>query len=557
MISRIEVIKGASSVLYGPNAEGGVINIITKKGGKDLSFTVQAEIGDYSSHRGVISAGGQKGIFNFWGTYENKSSDGWRVSDDYSPFEGTVSQYPGGSYNTVLQDNGLRENSDTRADNIWMRFGLVPTDNTDIYASIFSLDSERGNPVSVDGVKVFSDFSYFSRFSTYRDQGIDLSGRHRFSDQFQVRTALFYHDHEDQYDSYTQMEMIDKIAESTYRDSLAGVSVFSDYDLTDTITFSGALHYKRDTHEDRPDIGTDYASSVSSTFSIGLESTFVAPCGTEVVAGASLDYHDMSEAQDHDRDNAVFDLTPPSSDTAFNPMIGLSHIFNDATRVYGSVARKTRFPLLSGYYSQGGNNLDLKEEKNTNYTIGVSRPFLDNRMEIEVAGFYNDISDMIFTIDRDHPHENIGKASIGGMELSLSATPFDWLALTLNYTYTHGRNESDDRTSDYLIDIPKNMINFGFDWLVPGAEMEWSLNCRYRGETLAEIPQNLGDDEEWLQDSFTVDTRISRDFSDFVKWSNKMELYLELTNLFDENYWYTDTQPARGRGFMVGLKAEF
>ena len=60
MISRIEVIKGASSVLYGPNAEGGVINIITKKGGDQPSLSLRGEMGDYGTNREVISGGGQK-----------------------------------------------------------------------------------------------------------------------------------------------------------------------------------------------------------------------------------------------------------------------------------------------------------------------------------------------------------------------------------------------------------------------------------------------------------------------------------------------------------------
>jgi iron complex outermembrane receptor protein len=561
MISRIEVIKGASSVLYGPNAEGGVINIITKKGGAEPTFAVRGEIGDYGTNREVVSAGGQKGIVNFWGTYEHKSSDGWAVSDSYDPVEATVTQRPGGSYQEVLQGNGKRENSDYESNNVWLRLGLVPDEDSEVFLSYYYLDSERGHPSAVDEAKVFPShpaFSWFSRWGVYRDTGVDLAARHRFSNQFELRGKLFYHDHKDRYDSYLTNEMDDTIAESTFKDNLLGGSLFADFDPTDWFSLGAAVHYKRDEHKQNPDDDVDFATSRAHTISVGLENTMRSDWGTELVFGASMDSYEVTKVQDYGSDDVtVVDLDLPEAETAFNPMVGLSHSFSDGTRLYTSLAQKTRFPRLTDYFSRGGNNLQLKPEKNVNFTLGGKTPLMDNKVDVSLAYFYNDIQDMIFSKDRNSPYENIGRAVTQGVETDVRYYPIERITLYANYTYTHARNRSADRTTRYLQDTPEHLIGFGFDWYVPYVDADWTVNTQYRGNTVGQTPSNEGEDPEWLTDSFVVDTRVSKDVAQYLDYVQKLEVYLEVKNVFDENYWDSDALPARGRSFLLGLAAEF
>ncbi len=60
-IERIEVVKGASSALYGSEAMGGIINIITKKPQKDFSFSVSGDVGKYGRYNGNITLTGGLG----------------------------------------------------------------------------------------------------------------------------------------------------------------------------------------------------------------------------------------------------------------------------------------------------------------------------------------------------------------------------------------------------------------------------------------------------------------------------------------------------------------
>lgn len=81
MIERIEVIKGPFSALYGNFALGGVINIITKK--SDKTPIIGAEVGSYSSFRGMATISSTEWKPTPFLLYEVYSKDGWRANSDY------------------------------------------------------------------------------------------------------------------------------------------------------------------------------------------------------------------------------------------------------------------------------------------------------------------------------------------------------------------------------------------------------------------------------------------------------------------------------------------
>lgn len=90
-IERIEVVKGANSVLYGAEALGGVVNIITKKGSGELKTTVNGTVGNYLQKWNVTSQG-DGFIFTYGRDYVDKfehsqmdrpSADTYRVNEKY------------------------------------------------------------------------------------------------------------------------------------------------------------------------------------------------------------------------------------------------------------------------------------------------------------------------------------------------------------------------------------------------------------------------------------------------------------------------------------------
>lgn len=82
-IDRIEVVRGGASVLYGADAVGGVINIITKKGQADTPSSVSVAAGNYGSRYYSLNTGGHEKNTRWFFTGTQDSNDGQRANDAY------------------------------------------------------------------------------------------------------------------------------------------------------------------------------------------------------------------------------------------------------------------------------------------------------------------------------------------------------------------------------------------------------------------------------------------------------------------------------------------
>jgi len=286
----------------------------------------------------------------------------------------------------ILEDGGLRNNSDYDRDRFWARVGITPTPDSEYFVSFHMMDSEFGHPPATDYAKYKPrkgdkpGFSSYSRFDKYRDWGVDLSGKQKISNALTIRGKLFYHDHEDEYVSFDGPDYTTEISKSSFKDNFVGGSLFGDFQFADMHKGHVSLHFKRDTHEDRGDEYLPYNKYEGDTGSIGTEHEFFTDFGLSVYAGASYDWFKINEAEDYiyTKKKYIFkgqeDKETPDTMSEFNPMIGFTWETNQ-NKFYGSVAKKTRFPTLGQLYSSKGGNPDLEAEKSINYTLGVTRSF--------------------------------------------------------------------------------------------------------------------------------------------------------------------------------------
>jgi iron complex outermembrane receptor protein len=558
VVSKIEVIKGAPSVLYGANTEAGVINIITKQGTEKPWAEANVGFGEHDTHVAEVSHGAQFGVLNYWLSFSRQHTAGWRMSDDYDAHKGDIIRKPGGTTSEEIEDGGFRNNSSYTTNALWTRVGAVPSEDSQYFVTFHYIDSEHDMPANVDEVTVFSDFSKgFGKDDDDRDWGLDLSGKQKITDILTLRGKLFYHNHQDVYVSYDDPIDFDKeTARSKYADYMTGGSLFADLDLLEWYTARFSAHYRGDSHKERDTSADPYAKSFSYTGSVGMENEFLAMDGLTAILGASYDWFDVTKAEYNDK-GTIKDNDKPDQLEEFNPMIGLSYEFEDTTKLFASVARKTRFPTLSQLYSSTSGNPDLDAEHSINYSLGVTRTMCD-WLDISLEGFYHDVSNWI---TRDYNtdgskgkglYKNEGDVELSGAEVGFKAYPIEDLTLNLTYTYTHARSHNDDAPSDKILDVPEHKVDMGLDYLIPVVTTKLHLQGLYIGESYCEVP-TAGDpnvDEEKLHDYFILNGRLSKQFM------KHFEGYVEVNNIFDKDYYSEASFPGRGRSFMVGLSAK-
>ncbi|WP_412514216.1 TonB-dependent receptor plug domain-containing protein [Shewanella indica] len=555
IIAKIDVVKGASSVLYGPNGMGGVVNIITKKGQEGISGDLNASFGQMGQNHqaGSISLG--KDGFSLFASVDHRGRDAMRMSNDFEPELSDIKNKFGDlPKQMVVEDGGKRENSAYESTNIWVRGGYA-NESTELFASVFSLDSDRELPYNTRYNKVFSDFSSFADISEYKDTGMDLSGLHRVNDWLTVRALGYYHMHNDSYDSYDNPDKDLKLATSSYSDYTAGGALFTDMALADWNSLSLSVNYKNDVHKKKNvayvDVGRShgYERSQLDTISVAAEDTMTFGA-LNVVAGIA--WHKQTIVEDRGND-----ATPgeDGSDT-LDPMLGMSYTFDNAGLVYGSIAQKTRFATFTEMFDDTGARHDLKPERNTSYTLGWKNDFSHQLLNsIDVGLFYHDITDKIvetYLPDPNDPnwdlevYQNIGKSEFYGIEITTLSQLTENISLSLDYTYTHARNKSENRDSDYFRDIPKDSVTAIVNWYQPRLDIDSNLRVRYRTDILIDERS-----QEWESDTLTIDMGIKKAITP------QFSAYMNLNNLLDESHYEGYGQPNEGRSYEVGVKYRF
>ena len=83
-VERIEVVRGPSSVLYGSEALGGVINILTRQAKKKVEIDFSTSYGSYNTQQYNLRHGGNLKKFNYYFTLDRRSSDGHRENANYA-----------------------------------------------------------------------------------------------------------------------------------------------------------------------------------------------------------------------------------------------------------------------------------------------------------------------------------------------------------------------------------------------------------------------------------------------------------------------------------------
>jgi iron complex outermembrane receptor protein len=443
-VDRIEILRGSQGTIYGKNAIGGVINVISKKPGNQFESKMVAEVGENETYRGKAYINGP--------IVTDKLFFG--LSGGYYETEGTMkNKHPRGGY---LNDrDSLNLNS---------RFMWTPSERSEInFHANMSQDSYgSGSAINVQNEKI-NQSRYYRNPDDYTDSDSFLSAvNFKYKgDWYEFKSITTYNYNkidlsQDQcYMNLTGMMPLSR-REST-SDSLAQEFRFQSRNKKDDIKWLGGLFFSRETmkydkngqiwnteqsfgydvFDNWADDDKSYTTAAFGQITIPLPWRFAITGGFRYERiGKEMDYrheiirNDTKEVLPSDpfgygRSTLVTYNINDDWD-AFLPKGVLSWNATDNFMIYTSVSK--------GYLAGGFNWCEDVEERarfdeqtSIDYEFGVKTAWLNNRLIFNANIFYMDIKDMhVFTSPDPTTYltSNAGEAHSKGIEMQLDARPF-------------------------------------------------------------------------------------------------------------------------------------
>lgn len=426
-IDRIEVLRGPQSGLYGSDAIGGVINIITKAGKGPPKATASIEGGSFGTFNQTADISGSLARFNYDASiihYRTTNTQvtpselvppGRPLNDDF---------YDNTTYATKLGAN-LTDNFD---------LGLVARYvNTDLRATADDFVGPEAIRSDNGDHELFTrGTAHLKLFDGLLDQTLGYgytNYRRRIFDPNDATLAL-----------------------GNDPDYFRGERNKIDYQgivhvLAGQIVSFGAEH-ERDTINDSSPATGAYSNNAGFA---QLQSSF----GERFFNTASVRYDRNSQFGG----KATYRIAPamivPETDTTFRGSVGTGFKAPTLDQLFDS---EPAFDFFA--------NPNLRPETSFGWDAGVEQRFLDRRASAGVTYFHNDIKNLIdfeFIDPLNSTLVNVGRATTYGVESFAAYKPWDALSLRADYTYTVAR---DDVTDEPLTRRPKHKASLSATWQV-------------------------------------------------------------------------------------------
>lgn len=527
-IAEINVSKGFSSVLYGPNTLGGAINLISRR----PSEKVEGEIGVGYQVGDTQGSDGSR----VWGNFGSNQGD-WYVQTGLSYVDQNAFSLSNNFSPNEEQGQGLRENSEYRDKKVSLKLGWTPNETDEYAISYIKQDGKKNVPTyagTEDETPRYRRWPFWNRESVYFLSNTALDGASY------LKTRLYYDQFDNQFDWYNDRQYQDLSRESIYDDYSYGGSLEYGRQINNHL-IKVAGHYKFDEHVDFVIGDPDKEKYQDKTYSVAIEDTITLTERQFIVAGVSYDRRDSVKTGDFEN----------NSTDGWNPQIGYFFAPDKANEGRVTLSRKTRVPTMSDRYSTSNGRAlpapNLEPEKATTAEIGwVHR--IGRIARLEAAIFHSDIRDLIQRVDIDpigratSQNQNVDKVRSRGIELGGEFWLGDNWLLGTQYSYLDRKNLSSDLQ---LTDTPEHTLFTYVSWQVTQA-LTLSADTKYESKRFSST------DRQRVASSFTLaGVRGSYQFGQGFTARAGVE------NLFDRDYSYQEGFPEAGRTYYANLSYQF
>jgi iron complex outermembrane recepter protein len=538
-VERIEVVRGSASSLYGSQAMGGVINIITRKPEKEFRTEINGGYGTFNTWNAGARNSATLGKFSYVISGMRLESDGYQET----PAEDRTSLNSADS--AIERDNFSGK----------IRYAFDPTCSLEL----------SGNHHHNERTGKYNLIEDFHLFEDNIDR-LNLHFNKRWKD-VKLQATLFGSDLYSGYDHarYRYYDIVDYDSETNGDDIGGSFQIGFGLGQQHFLTLGG--DYRKTELDKRYNYKTTYRirnnggnQDIYSVFA--QDEIFLFAEKLILNLGARYDWWESHDG--YSLDTNVSPLTQKfddRKDSSLNPKFAARYRLTDGISLRGSVGTAFRAPTLPNLYQgdyvygtttyQG--NPDLQPEKSVSYELGTDLKIKDV-FTASVSVYQTNMEDGINLITTDpvnhiKQYKNIGEVEIKGLELEAQyRIPPDWAVYG---TYTANSSKIDkfeeDRSLEgkYLPWLPKYQASIGLLYSNAGL-----FTARVAGRYVGTIYDD-DENEEETGDYFTADLKLSR------KFSNYLEASLDIFNIFDRGYQETTSTENPGRIIMGNIKLTF
>ncbi len=540
-VERIEVLRGGQSALYGDNAVGGVINIITKKGTPQPEISAGIQVGSYGLNIERVAGSGSTGPLNYSANIERNQADGYRERSTYMTWGGGAS---------LGYDINARNNVALQVDYDIMDYQLPG------YLTRAQMDV---NPRQ----------SFMPNDDASSDMGnVDLSLKSLWSDDLRLDVDLI---------GGRKKMVTDMASWFSYSDV-----AINRWGATPRLTWSRDLldHGNKvlvgfDGYADRLDSKRyadrarqfEMATAQIDKYTLGVyareELAICEPLLLGLGArheqariGANVNANDLSAVDDH-KTHKVNALDA-----------SLTYVFPNKSKVFARAGTVYRFPFVDeqiSYIGYGTDQMytDLDPEKGQNYEVGVNMILLEN-LEAGLTLFRLDMQDEIAYDAVTMSNKNIDDTRRQGLESYATWKCGRLMRWNANYTFIDAKFAAGANDGNKVPLVPRQKTSLGVRFYLP---FDFALDgvATYVGkQRLGSDYANTGD----TLDAYALVDLALRYTPARLAWLG-LEAFAGVDNVFDKQYasvgymgWVDGSfsgvyYPSPGRTYKAGLSCRF
>lgn len=373
-VEQVEVIRGPGSVLYGSNAMGGVINIITKKQNKEgLNGNARVMYGSYNTQKYMASSGYKKDKLSVFASVNHDQTDGHRDNSDFKINNGYLK--------TTYE---LSKNLFATAD-----FSL---------AGFKASDPGPDTPEGVPGYEIDITRGYWA--AAINNEFGKMSG-----------TARFYY-------NFGEHDVTDGFHST---DQNFGLNLFESFKLFEgnNLTLGvDCANYGGMAENLLAMQGNGMVFADTTIYELGIYGFVQQNFADKLTVNAGLRYNDHR-----------------TYGSEWIPSIGFAYQIDKNTSWKASMAKGFRSPTMRELFLWGPNP-NLQPESIWNYETGILHSCFDQNLKMELTAFILKGDNLIQQVP-NQGYQNSGEVSNSGIEFSADGKVNNQLSFHLAYSYIH------------------------------------------------------------------------------------------------------------------------